>query len=312
MKIAARVVFSILYLLTSGCAGRTVFSVEVLKTPTPSAIDLTAPAASAALHTPTFTPDAPLPTAASIPVDLPADFSPVLYGQKFDGNTFFTLLGAVQGETWLTPDQTAPYLRGETDYDVYSLLGGPYRVHGSIPEFSPASRNYSIRTESTLQEKGMIGLVPGWPVLKRNVQELSPDQEVYRQVVLDWLQTQGLNSPQLGVGNIYRLDLEGDGVDEIFISATHLDESQRTTRTGDYSIILMRRVAGNEAVTVFIDGDVYHSSELEVTYPRTYSLGNFLDLDGDGVLEAVVEFHAWEDVGALLYHIDGQTIEKVP
>lgn len=39
-------------------------------------------------------------------------------------------------------------------------------------------------------------------------------------------------------------------------------------------------------------------------------LGNFLDRDG--ILEVIVEFHTWEDFGALLYQIDGQTITQVP
>jgi hypothetical protein len=309
MKVTARVLTSVLIFLVSGCASRPVFSVEVLKTATPSAMDATEPlATSGPQPTLTFTPDTP----ESINGGMPADFSPVLYGQKFYANTFFVLLGAVQGESWLMPEQAAIYLGGEAEYDVHTLPGGLYQVGGSVPQFSPVSRNYSILTESTLDEPGMVGVIKGWPVQRRDVQVLSPDQDIYRLVVQGWLKIQGLKAPQDGDLHIFRVDLEGDGVDEVFISATHLDESRHTTKSGDYSVVLMRRVIGNEAVTVFIQGDVYHSQEPEITYPRTYSFGNFLDLDHDGVLEVIVEFHAWEDFGALLYQIDGQTITQVP
>jgi hypothetical protein len=118
--------------------------------------------------------------------------------------------------------------------------------------------------------------------------------------------------PQQGILHIFRIDLEDDGVDEIFISASHLDDSQHTTRNGDYSIILMRKVAGNEAVTTPLIADIYRSKEAETTYPRTYTLANFMDLNQDGILEVVVDYHRWEEDGALIYPIQGQQITQVP
>ena len=115
-----------------------------------------------------------------------------------------------------------------------------------------------------------------------------------------------MDDPQLGNLQVFRVDLEGDGSDEIFISATRLDESQHTTKAGDYSVILMRKVVGNEVVTTLVTGDVYDSKEPEITYPRTYSLANFIDLNQDGVLEVVVSFLKWEGFGASVYQVNGQ------
>ena len=66
-----------------------------------------------------------------------------------------------------------------------------------------------------------------------------------------------------------RVDLEGTGADEVFISATYLDDSQHFTKDGDYSIVLMRKLWGDELVTKLLVGDVYHSKDPEMTYPRT-------------------------------------------
>lgn len=101
-------------------------------------------------------------------------------------------------------------------------------------------------------------------------------------------------------------------MDEIFLSATRLDNSQHTTRAGDYSVVLMRRVVGNEAVIHLITGDLYTSPGADISFPRTYSLANFIDLDRDGNLELVVDIQGWEEFGALVYQINGQDLIEVP
>ena len=151
----------------------------------------------------------------------------------------------------------------------------------------------------------------GWTITKRAVSELSADGHFYQQAVIDWLNAEGISAPQLDDLHVFRVDIEGDGVDEIFISASHLDESQHTTKAGDYSVVLMRKVTGNDAVTVPIVGDVYHSQELEITYPTTYSLINFIDLNQDGVLEVIVDTQKWENIGARIYQVNGQDVLQV-
>jgi hypothetical protein len=84
---------------------------------TPAASE-TLPVLNAALPTFSFsTPSAtplvrltptPTPTAAVMPVG----FSPVLHGKKYDADTFFSLLGGVQGGQWLSADQAAAQMTG--------------------------------------------------------------------------------------------------------------------------------------------------------------------------------------------------------
>ena len=194
-------------------------------------------------------------------------------------------------------------IQGTTEYDIHTSSLDMFQVLGYAPESTPIRPGqYTIGSDSTRADFGMLGVAHGWPVRKGQAQELSPENETYRQLVLDWLKEAGVADPQLGSLHIYRVDLEDDGTDEIFISATHLDDSQHTTRKGDYSIVLMRKVAGNEAMTVPLVADIYRSQEAETTYPRTYLLSNFIDLDQDGILEVVVDYHQWEEDGAIHLH----------
>ena len=249
------------------------------------------------------------PTFTLEAMEKPTDFSPVLYGKKYDANTFFLLLGGVSRHVWLAPDVSVARFAGEATYGIHTVeIVDKYFFWGKAPEFAPTCRSYLIGTDIDVNETGMVATLDGWDVTKHAVTELSANGQFYQQVVLDWLASEGVSAPQIGFMQIFRVDIEGDGTDEIFISATHLDESQHTTKAGDYSIILMRKVAGNDAVTKFIVGDVYDSQDLEITYPRTYSLGNFIDLNQDGILEVVVDIQQWEGFGAIVYQVDDQEV----
>jgi hypothetical protein len=72
----------------------------------------------------------------------------------------------------------------------------------------------------------------------------------------------------------------------------------------------MRKVAGNDAMTIPLVADFYISKELEITYPRTYFLANFIDLNQDGILEVVVGIQKWEGFGAVVFQIDGQNVTE--
>jgi len=244
-------------------------------------------------------------------IEKPTDFSPVLYGGKLYDSTFFLLLGGAGTDEWLPPDESVARFSGEVTYSLHSMTQeAKYFLWGESPEFSPTCKSYTIGTEAVLDEGGFVGVVDGWAITKRTADELPADGELYQQAVLDWLKAESVDDPQLGSLQIFRVDLEGDGSDEIFISATHLDDSQHMTKAGDYSIVLMRKVTGNDIVTKLVVGDLYSSNAAELTYPRTYSLVNFIDLNQDGVLEVVVSLLKWEGFGASVFQVDGQNVTE--
>jgi hypothetical protein len=273
------------------------------------AAELTPPPSFTPPALPTFAP----PSFTPLAPEKPTDFSPVLYGGKVYQTEFFLLLGGVSRDVWLAPELSVSRFSGEASYSLHNMqYKDKYFLWGKSPEFSPVCQTYSIGADAGLEENGFVATLDGWTVTKREAIELSAEEEIYRQAVIDWLAGEGIASPEIGSLHIFRVDLEGDGTDEVFINATHLDESQHTTRLGDYSLILMRKVVGNEVVTTQILGDVYKSNDLEITFPRTYSLANFIDLNQDGILEVVVELRGWEKFGAIVYQIDdGDVIQTL-
>jgi hypothetical protein len=252
------------------------------------------------------------PTVAEIQsqvvIEKPTDFSPVLYGGTLNETSFFLLLGGASQDIWLAPYMSVSRFSGEVTYSLHTLTQeSKYFVWGKAPKISPTCQAYSVATDAALDETGFVGVVDGWAITKRPVTEIAPNEQ-YQEVVMDWLSAEGVSAPEVDRLQVHRVDIEGDGVDEVFVSATHLDASQHTTKAGDYSIVLMRQVIGNEALTKLVLGDIYRSQEPELTYPRAYSLANFIDLNQDGRLEVVVDVRKWEGFGARVLQIDGEDV----
>jgi hypothetical protein len=305
-------------LFTLAACQRPVFTFEVITpaaevSPTPWVAG-TETAQEAASPTSTWsvsgteTPLTPEPPAGATPTPViwPSDFSHVLYVGKFYQTTFFLLLGGVNTEAWLSPDESLRRYAGEATYSLHTLTQeSKYLVWGRVPELSSVCQTYAVGTEANLDDTGFVAVLDGWNVTQRAVTELSPDVQPYQQAALDWLKAEGLPATEINQFQIQRVDLEGDGVDEVFISATRYDELERVTKTGDHSVILMRKVQGNEVVTTLIAGEVYRGPETATLLHNTYSIANFVDLNQDGVLEVVVDIRRWEGFGANVYPLTG-------
>jgi hypothetical protein len=212
---------------------------------------------------------------------------------------------------WLSGVDAAQYVSNEMAYEFFSS-GGFFQVPGNNLEYSPVCRNYSMRSSVALPEP-MIGVASGWLSEKRGATVLSSNAS-YIQAITEWFQAQGNSPSEIRITRILQADIEGDGVNEVLLSASYFkDPSGHMAETGDYSVVLMRKVIGNDVVTVPLVKDYYVTSlpEAELTYPLTYTLAGALDLNNDGTLEVIVDVSRWEGGGAIVYRIDGQNAREV-
>lgn len=257
-------------------------------------------------------PDA-LSTMTPTAVTWPTDFTHVLYSAGDGANSSFILLGGVDRDGWFPPDESTARYSGEATYSLHNMEHvGRYFLWGGMPEYSVTCKTYYAGIEADLDEAGFVGTLDGWEVTQHGVTELPAEDEFYRQVVTDWLTKEGVSAPQIDPMQIFRVDIEGDGVDEVFLSAHHFaDETGHMTEAGDYSLVLMRKVTGDMVLTTSILQDIYTSQEPELRFPFTYSIANFIDLNQNGILEMVIEINRWEGFGAAVYEVDGQEVDQV-
>lgn len=239
-----------------------------------------------------------------------ADFSPVIH-RSDPGAAAFLLLGGVDREAWYPAEVTVAHVPGRLAYDVYGTAGEVYSTSGEGETDRLCSAHF-ILPETDIDDSDLVGVLQGWQVTQRNVEELASEGGFYRQVVADWLTAEGVPAPQIDAMQVFRVDIEGDGVDEVFVSAHHfVDGSGHMTEAGDYSLVLMRKVTGDSVLTISIVQDIYTSPEPELRFPFTHSISNFIDLNQDGTLEVVIEINRWEGFGAVVYEVDGREIVQV-
>ena len=148
-------------------------------------------------------------------------FSPVLYGSK-DSSSFLVVGGIKKDHGWLSSAQAAQFIGSEMVYDFFSSKES-IQVQGSVSELGPPCENYFINSSVVLPEP-MVGVASGWITEKGGGTELSTNDPAYIQAVAEWFQSQGNSPAEIYITRILQVDIEGDGVNEILLSASYFTE----------------------------------------------------------------------------------------
>ena len=170
----------------------------------------------------------------------------------------------------------------------------------------------------------MIGLAAPWNALPRKPAIVDATQSVYVEAVHDFLKSRGIADPKVRITRILRVDLDGDGEQEVLISATNYlteDKSDHSAapfpeapinspRPGSYSIAILRRVVAGNVQTKLVAGEVYAKPDESVA-PNVYNLAAVLDLNGDGKLEVIVHSFYYEGGQTTIYRCEPDKIEAL-
>ena len=149
-------------------------------------------------------------------------------------------------------------------------------------------------------------------------------QSVDVEAVRDFLKARGIADPKVRITRILRVDLDGDGEEEVLINATNYFSEAKSDhsaapfpeapiqapRPGDYSIVILRRVVDGNVQTKLVAGEVYWKSDESVA-PNVYNLAAVLDLNGDGKLEVIIHSFYYEGGQTTIYQYDRDKIEAV-
>jgi hypothetical protein len=226
------------------------------------------------------------------------------------------LLGGVAGGKWLEAKGITPLIKGGERYRLYTLKGFAGNLVGAAvdPTGDPCGRSSNIALEP--KPEGGFAVDVRLNAMPRIPKMLSANDPAYRQVVASILRSHGIKRPLVNITQLLRIDLDGDGAEEVLVSATHLAEgigsADRSmavhSKPGDYSVVFLRKMVRGRAQNIVLSED-YHLRSNDST-PFQFRIAAVLDVNGDGKMEVIVHGDYYEGGGSTLYRLIGNRVKE--
>ena len=225
------------------------------------------------------------------------------------------VLGAPVNGTWQDGQHVARRVGAGRRYRVFGPAGPMGTATGTraVSQDVPCEETFGVeltpRPEGAEAEVAVDG---AWNVLPRPVRRLSVAAAAgYTGAVREILVQHGIRDPQVHVTGALRVDLDGDGTEEVVVSAFRsTGNGSFTVGAGDYSLVFVRKLVGGVVRTIMLEQE-YHPRAAGETTTNRYTIAGAWDLDGDARYEIVIRASYYEGAWTTLYRVRGTTAQEL-
>ena len=226
----------------------------------------------------------------------------------------FGALGWWDGSDWVQVDEVTPLpVTGGEDYQIAVL--GLTAVTTAGPEILTCEPLNNVGVD--LAHPELLGEWPGpygvavsapWDLTPHLVESLA-DDGTYAGFASVLLAERGLDVDDPIIMQVLRVDLEGDGVNEVIVVA---EEMGLPPLVGDYSIVFMRKVVEGEVETSILGEWIIVDDEFGFQNFVSLQVSAVADLSGDGQMEIVVSSAFFEGLGVEVWEYVNDDIGPIP
>ena len=223
------------------------------------------------------------------------------------------IVGGTSGGKWVEADVLSPLIKGNERYRLYTLTKQVGEVAGQKPESygEPCEDTKTMKLTPEPQEAIAVG--GDWNALPRVPRVVGTNDPVYRQVVAGFLRRKGFVRPKINITQIIRIDLDGDGTEEVIVSANHLAGGLRSpergmafhAEPGDYSLVFVRKLIRGRVQDIVLAEEYYPKKTSEPWGPPNQNdVAAVLDLNGDGRMEIILHGAYYEGSWSTVFRLD--------
>lgn len=130
------------------------------------------------------------------------------------------------------------------------------------------------------------------------VEMLGTSTPAYMEATAELLEGRVAPVPIINLTQVIRTDLEGDGIEEVIVSASTIPDDLLSAQVGDYSIVYLRKLIEGEVQTAILGESIVQDLDKLLQELAIFEVAAVADLNGDGKMEIVVNGTVWE--GAFL------------
>jgi hypothetical protein len=204
---------------------------------------------------------------------------------------FRGLMGGVQNGKWVAPAKVAPRLKKETEFILVGRNGveeGGVTL-GKKGEQEDVCQDFTRLEFELEQDHGVaIGSAAKWNPIPRMPKAIDLNNATYKAVIAGFLKKRGIAKTTIKLTEAFRVDLEGDGTEEVVLAATFYKKGlDSNAAVGDYSVVLVRKAVGKVVTDHMLTGD-FVLKKVTFGAPSEHHISAIADLNGDGKMEIVL------------------------
>lgn len=179
------------------------------------------------------------------------------------------------------------------------------------PDLDICPEYFSVKTNKEIRSGVAFSSDAGWNAIPRIPKMIDPKNIVYQGIIRKYIRTKGIKNPNVVIKKILKVDLEGDGQDEVIIHASNRpDITGYDTKFGDYSFILLRKIVKGKVENIKLAGE-FITKNTENDIPYNFDLSAIVDLDGDGKMEIVTNGDYFEGAWVEAFQIKDGKANKI-